>query len=87
MTNRNGRRSMYVMSFRCCRNDRGVSATTWRTRIRVCNHRSQSDTHVTTQKTEANLEIFDEALKEGHEMLRFSDVSRYRLLEEVFGEY
>ena len=24
------------MSFRCCKNDRGVSATTWSTRIRVC---------------------------------------------------
>lgn len=35
-TNRSGRRSIYVMSFRCCRNESGVSATTWRTRILVC---------------------------------------------------
>jgi len=32
---RRGLLSMYVMSFKCCKKDNGVSATTWRTRIRV----------------------------------------------------
>ena len=35
----NGRFSIYVISLRCCRNDGGVSATTCRTRIRVCSRR------------------------------------------------
>ena len=35
----NGLRSMKVMSFMCCRNEIGVSATTCRTLIRVCSRR------------------------------------------------
>ncbi len=38
-------------------------------------------------KTEANLEVFDETLEECNEMLRFPDVSRNRLLEQVFREH
>ena len=76
---------MYVISFRCCRNESGVSATTWRTRMRVYDERV-SRLHGPGDRRGGNLEILDEALEEGDEMLRLADVPRDGFRQEIFGK-
>ena len=79
---------MYVMSFRCCRNDSGVSATTCSTRMRVCPGVSfQSYKEGWRNATRTHFEVLDEALEEGDEVLRFADVARDGLREQVLRQH
>lgn len=72
---------MKVMSLRCWRKERGVSATTWRTRIRVCGH--ESDRRRGRSEARTHFEVLDEASEEGGKVLCASDVPWDRFAQNV----
>lgn len=88
-TRRSGRRSIYVMSLRCCKNESGVSATTWSTRIRVCSSRAASAARGFDyiDYRDARLEILDEPFEERDKVLCLTNISRNRLLEQIIGQH
>lgn len=76
-----GFRSMNVISLRCCRKDRGVSATTCKTRIRVYVPIRSVACFSTGIMT--NLQVFDETSQEGSKMLRPSNVTWHSFMKNI----
>jgi len=75
---RRGLLSMYVISFKCCKKDNGVSATTWRTRIRVWTPALKNNI---SPRGMPNLNVFHKSLQKSYEMFGFSNIARNRLVQ------
>lgn len=87
LTHLSGFFSMNVMSRKCCKNDSGVSATTWRTRIRVC-ERGASVFHLECRfcGPTAYLKVLDETSEESGKVFGATDIARNGFLQQVFWE-
>jgi hypothetical protein len=73
-----------VISFKCCRKETGVSATTCSTRIRVWKERRSAWEE---ESSFTHFQILDESLEESYEMFGLPYITWNSFFEEVVGQY